>query len=53
MIEQTYFLFIYEKMLELLFFQSPSFYVNDELKESEIDNNLRGKISINADKKKC
>ena len=39
-------------MLELLFFQSPSFYVNDELKESEIDNNLRGKISINADKKK-
>ena len=38
-------------MLELLFFQSPSFYVNDELKESEIDNNLRGKISINADKK--
>ena len=51
-IEQTYFPFIYEKMLELLFFQSPSFYVNDELKESEIDNNLRGKISINADKKK-
>ena len=51
-IEQTYFPFIYEKMLELLFFQSPSFYVNYELKESEIDNNLIGKISINADKKK-
>ena len=51
-IEQTYFPFIYEKMLQLLYFHSPSFYVNDELKESEIYNNLRGKISINADKKK-
>ncbi len=51
-IKETYFPFRYEKLLEVLFFQFPSFNSNNKLKINEINKNLRDKISINIDLKK-